>query len=323
MDGRPMNIAVIIVNWNGKKDTLECLESFKKVCFSTYELIVVDNGSSDDSAEEIRKFFPEITLLKTGENLGFSGGNNVGIHYALTTRAEAILLLNNDTVVDAELLRAFEGGFHSDPRIGILGAKIYLFDAPEHFDHFGGNWNRKKANFDLMGHRLPDDKVTWEDAKEIDYVCGCALMARRAVFEKVGLLEPRFFLYWEESDFCYRAKKNGFKIMTCPRAKVWHKVGASIKAKSSAHYFWWRNRLLWIERNCSFWEKVRLLVTLLLPEIFKLYKLKFLKKLQLLFFSNSARKARYRYYAAATQGVEDYLFRRFGNAPPWIYTNEK
>jgi GT2 family glycosyltransferase len=317
-----MKVAVVIVNYNGKHITLECLKSFEKVSYPFFELIVVDNGSRDDSAAAIRSHFPHVTLFETGENLGFSGGNNIGILYALKTAADYILLLNNDTIVDPHCLQAFVTSFQKHPNAGILGAKIYRFDFPDQFDHFGGMWNRSKAQFDLIGHRIVDDHCSWEEEKEVDYVCGCALMAKREVFERIGLLEPRFFLYWEESDFCFRAKKIGFKVFTCPQAKVWHKISASIQSKTYATYFWWRNRLFWVERNCSLREKMKISLFVFLPEIFKLYKLKMLRKLQLLFFATHERRERYLYYRAACQGVQDYLLRRFGKGPDWLYAKE-
>lgn len=303
---------IIVLNWNGKKDTIACLESLKKVK-GDFETIVVDNGSTDHSPSAIRTLFPHITLIETGKNLGFAEGNNVGIRYAMERGAKTLFLLNNDTIVDPEILNAFHSTFQKYPEAGILGAKNYLFDSPNQFDHFGGMWNKKRANFDMVGHRIFDDGISWEEEKTLDYVCGCSFFVKREVIEKVGLLEAKFFLIWEESDFCFRAKKRGFLSMTCPKAKIWHKVSASFSGKPQSTYFWWRNRLLWIERNCSRAEKWTISFTILLPEILKILKLTFLKSLQNLFSPTPERQMRQLRYRAALSGVKDYLLRRFGN----------
>ena len=181
--------------------------------------------------------------------MGFAEGNNVGIRFALEKGADFILLLNNDTIVDPQLLAAFINTSKNNPKAGIFGAKIYLYDHPHQFDHFG-EIGIAKRNFDLIGNRIFDDDISWELEREIDYACGAALFIKREVFEKIGLLEPKFFLIWEESDFCFRARRRGFTTLIAPQAKIWHKVSASFCGKPHSTYFWWRNRLLWIERNC-------------------------------------------------------------------------
>jgi GT2 family glycosyltransferase len=310
-------ISIVLLNWNGKTDTLHCLDSLTQVTSPPFETILVDNGSSDDSVAAIRERFPRICIIETGNNLGFAAGNNVGIREALHRGADFILLLNNDTLVDPNLLNAFLMTAQDNPHAGILGAKNYLLHAPDQLDHFGGLWNRKKGQFDLIGYRLFDDGKSWEEPLELDYVCGCSLFSRREVFETIGLLEEKFFLIWEESDFCVRARRAGFAVMTAPQAKIWHKVSASFKSKPQATYFWWRNRLLWIERNCALREKSSLLFRVLIPEIFKLWKRNILKTTQLhLFPSKTKEPERLRqlhHYRAALRGVKDYCLRRFGN----------
>lgn len=320
-------IFIIVLNWNGKNDTLECLASLRKLAYGNFQTVVVDNGSKDGSVEVIRQQFSEITLIETRENLGFAEGNNVGIRHALKNEADAILLLNNDTVADPQMLDAFASSMNEHPYAGILGAKIYLFEERNKFDHLGGRWNAKKASFDLIGLRQVDDGKNWEKMEAVDYVCGAALLARREVFETVGLLEPKFFLIWEESDFCFRAKKAGFNTMTCPKAIIWHKVSASmVGGKPHSTYFWWRNRLLWIERNCTKLEKFRIFLMILFPDILHIYKLHMLKTFQLYLLkiirpreNLKKRKEKILKYKAALHGVRDYFFRRFGNGPSWIY----
>jgi GT2 family glycosyltransferase len=321
---------IIILNWNGKHDTIECLHSLATVKGSHIETVVVDNGSTDGSAATIRELFPHVTVLETGSNLGYAEGNNVGIRYALKHGGCDVLLLNNDTVVDPDILESFRKAMQDHPAAGILGGKILLYSERDTFDHFGGKWNKKKGQFDLVGFRQIDDGQSWEEIQPIDYACGCVLFIRREVFEKVGLLEPDFFLIWEEADFCFRTRKAGYGVMICPQAKLWHKVSASfVGGKPHSTYFWWRNRLLWIERNCSLWERCSLFLRVVIPDVLHLYKLKILKTIQLkllTFFrpqdDHKKRKERILKYTAALQGVRDYLRRKFGNGPEWIYTKK-
>lgn len=327
MSNNTPKIAVILLNWNGCNDTLACLESLKAVTYPSLEIIVVDNGSKDDSVFHIFKRFPEIKLIETGKNLGFAEGNNVGIRAALQNSPDFVFLLNNDTIVAPDVFEGFVTTFSQFPKVGILGAKILLFDQKEIIDHLGGNWDKKTGTFAFVGQRKKENAIE-NHPQEIDYVCGAGMMIKKEVIEKIGLLEPRYFLIWEESDFCFRAKKAGFVTMTCPKSKIWHKVSASfVGGKPHSTYFWWRNRLLWIERNCPLSEKWRLSFTVLLPEIFHLLKIKILKECQLFLFrpfSNPSkcqeRKKKLLNNKAALCGVRDYFFRRFGNGPSWIYT---
>ncbi len=303
-------IAILILNWNGKKETLPCLETVLKIRYPNFVPIVVDNGSSDDSVPAIRKAFPDILLLETGQNLGYAGGNNAGIEYALKQGFEWIFLLNNDTFVEENLLDEM---MKPSASYQIIGAKPYAYPYTGKLDHLGGKWNPKKGLFDLIGLGKTDQELSWDGT--LDYVTGCSIFIHRSVFERIGLLEPKFFLLWEESDFCMRAKRAGFHIGVAEGAKILHKGSASFTG-GTAHstYFWWRNRLLWIERNCSRKEKL-FLFFVLLPEVIKLHRHLLLK---LLFPKKNQEKIRR--YKAAICGIHDYIRRRFGSGPSWIFS---
>ncbi len=301
-------VAIIILNWNGKNDTLACLDSIQQLTYPHIEVIVVDNGSTDDSTAALRT--RPITLIEARENLGFAEGNNIGIRYAMEHHADFLFLLNNDTTVAPDIIERFLEQFHSHPSAGILGAKIFLYDKRDTLDHLGGMWNPKRGEFDYIGFRQNPDG--FQTPQELDYVCGAGLIIKRSVIEAVGVLEPRFFLIWEESDFCFRARRAGFKTLSCPTAKLWHKVSASfIGGKPHSTYFWWRNRLLWIERNCSKKEKWSLYLRIIIPEILRMLK-------RALPFRQELLKNR-----AALCGVRDYFLRRFGNGPSWIYKKDR
>ena len=298
------NVYIILVNWNGLNDTLECIASLKNLDFTNYKIVVVDNGSLEDPTNALDA---DVIILKTYQNLGFAEGNNVGIRYALAKGADAIWLLNNDTVVKPDALSAFVNQMDQS---SIMGSKLMCYHERDHFDHLGGLWNSQRGYFDLIavGEK---DTGQYDKPLSIDYVCGASLFAKRQVFEAVGMLEPRFFLYWEESDWCWRAKKKGFTTMTCPQSTVYHKGSASmVGGKPFQTYYDWRGRLLWIKRHCSKKEKLRLYKKVIAPEILKLYRHRWLKKLQS-FLGKSKHTALPR-LEAAIAGIKDHTYGRGG-----------
>ena len=266
-------VFVIIVNWNGWKDTIVCLESLTKVhtTYATLEIIVVDNGSTNDSVSQISKKFPEITLLETGENLGFTGGNNLGMRYACRHGADFVWLLNNDTFVDSNVLSAINA--FNNPAVGICGSKIYF--APErefHHDRYaksergkvlwyaGGNvdWANMYAS-----HRGVDevDHGQYDETEETAFITGCSMMIKRSVIDRIGFLDDRYYLYMEDLDFCLRATKAGFNLFYVPSSVLWHvNAGSSARPGNPLHeYYFTRNRLLLGFRYASMRTKLALL----------------------------------------------------------------
>lgn len=306
-------IGILLLNWNGKRDTLECLESLRHLTYPHCEIIVVDNGSTDDSLQALRSL--PITLLETGANLGFAGGNNIGIEYALKHSFDWIFLLNNDTTVAPDILDRLLDAASAQPNAKLLGAKILRYDKPQVIDHLGGTWNASLAEFVSPENGLLDDG-THDAMKSVDYACGAALFIHRSVFLAIGLLETRYFLFWEESDFCYRAKRAGFEVWTAPKAKVWHKVSSSFQGgKPHMHYYWWRSRLLFVARNFTPRERRRLYRRVLLPDIFKALRHSLLRLPSALV---ATRRPKLKRTLAGLTGIYHYLRRRFGPCPAWI-----
>ncbi|MEK9143668.1 MAG: glycosyltransferase family 2 protein [Patescibacteria group bacterium] len=251
-------VAIILVNWNGKKDTLACLASLKVLSpqSSVLSTIVVDNDSTDDSVAVIKKNFPDIEVIKNNKNLGFSGGNNVGIRRALEWGADYVWLLNNDTSVDKNSLTALVDAF-ADRRIGIAGSKIYFapgreFHKARYADkergrvlwYAGGliDWENMYAS-----HRGVDevDNGQYDRTQETPFVTGCSMMVKREVFGKIGLLDEKFFAYLEDLDFCLRAKQVGYKLFYVPQSIIWHNNAGSSGVGSATHqYYMTRNRLI-------------------------------------------------------------------------------
>ena len=261
-------VFIIILNWNGYKDTIECLDSLKNLDYPNYEIVVVDNNSTDDSVIRIKQTLggsdpprgvrPPHKLIVNKSNLGFSGGNNVGIQYALENGADDILLLNNDTVVEPNFLKKLivtaenKTLVGSDPpRVGILGPRINYFEQKDLVWFNGGKFGWPlKYNYHL-DFRNKESEIKNLNPREVSFITGACMLVKRAVFEKIGLLDERFFLYFEDMDFCLRAKKAGFNIVVVPEAKIYHKVSATTsKIKNPIiWYYHIRNYLLLVRKN--------------------------------------------------------------------------
>lgn len=220
-------IAVIVLNWNGLADSRECLNSLLAAPNRDVRFYVVDNASSDGSVEALRQEFGDrIALIENSENLLYAGGNNAGIRRALDDGCTHLLLLNNDTIVDARLLDELSAAAE---RWGdaILCPKIYFADPPDMLWYAGGSLDLSRATFLHRGHGQ-SDRGQFDVEEPTGWVTGCALFASRRVFENVGLLDESLGLYNEDVDFCLRAARLGFPMVYVPRGRIWHKVSASV-----------------------------------------------------------------------------------------------
>jgi GT2 family glycosyltransferase len=226
-DTAPPSVAVIVLTWNGRDLTLDCLDSLAKVSTPGVRIIVVDNASSDGTAEAIRsRFGTRVPVLVNPRNLGYAGGNNVGIEHALAAGAAFILLLNNDTVVDPVFLDEMLRDMAANPEAGIAGPKTYFLSPPDRIWFAGGEISLWKGTARHVGIRATD-RGQYDTAREVGYVSGCALFARAAVFERIGMLDTGYRAYFEDADFCMRAHAAGFAVRYVPTAKVWHRISAS------------------------------------------------------------------------------------------------
>lgn len=301
-------VFIIILNWNGLQDTLECLESVFKLTYENFEVAVVDNGSQDDSVSVIQNNFPNIRLILNTENLGYAGGNNVGIRYALGQNAEYIWLLNNDTVVETDALTNMVAEAEKDPSVGIAGSKIYYYNCPKKiwFTYTKIDWSRGISNHIGIGDT---DIGQYDHVKDVDRVTGCSMLVKKDVCDKVGLFDERFFLYAEEVEWCVRARKAGFKCIFTPLSIVYHKVGASIKKNwfTIFSYYNTRNMLQTVRKNFSFpWREIYILNIVIL-KVWSLRK-EIMKALIVCF----TRTQKYSYNLSAILGILDFLRGRMG-----------
>lgn len=291
-------ISIIILNWNGPEDTIECLESVYKINYPNYDIIVVDNGSKDDSIKKFKEYFKgeikiesnffdfsdenkpitmfeyletdfkrfdddyarfnslnpnnRAILIKNLDNKGYAEGNNVGIRFVSKyLNSDYTLILNNDVVVDPEFLNELTIAAESEPDIGILGPASLNYFKPDNVYSMGA-----KVNFWIGSWKpLETGKYSNERAKtiiDVDFVGGAAFMIKNEVLNKIGLFYSPYFANWEETDYCMKAKKNGFRVISVPNSKIWHKVSSSISLTNPDRIYWiLRNNIIFMRRNAK------------------------------------------------------------------------
>lgn len=318
-------VYVVILNWNGKFDTLECLASVESLSYPNFQVVVVDNCSNDGSVAAIHAAFPQFLVLVNNKNLGYAGGNNVGIRHALENNAEFILVLNNDTIVSPELISQLLLGATQYPKAGILGARLLYHDRPDIVWFDNAKWNASLNHFEYPGQNENVSSLGVSD-HDTDYVCGAALFIRSVAVQQIGLMDERYYLVWEEVDWCYRAREAGWQCIVIPQALVWHKVGSSFGGEASPlrTYFSIRNALLWYGRYPGTRAFLRLLGKHL-PKAFPAFVVSKNKNHRLTkriwwalcdWFSAEQHPQQW----ATRRAILDYFFKRLGNCPDRVRT---
>ena len=244
-------LSIILVNYRRSADTVDCLASLRTSTFKDFHAYVVDNASGDDSILRVRHGFPEVTVLENPANIGFGGGNNVGIARAIADNAALILLLNNDTVVNPHTLAGLVAAMDSHPEAGVVGAKIHYYDQPNLLWFAGGVLHPDAGSVRHRGIK-EQDTGQFDLLQPSDFITGCCLLFRREVYDRIGGLDSAYFAYYEDADFCLRARRAGFTILYEPAASLLHKVSSTSAWDSNVYlYFNLRNRLLFLRKNSS------------------------------------------------------------------------
>lgn len=283
-------IYIIILTFNNEK-TIEALLSSLSVFKSGFKIIVVDNKSSDKTISKVKKY-PQIILIENKKNIGFSAGNNIGIKYALNKKADIVFLLNPDTVVHKDFLRNFDVSTKKLLESNdIIGTKVFSEDGK--IWSIGGMVDKKRYSSYLLGYGQKDSNKD-DFTMKIDYVSATAIFIKKEVFEKIGFLKEDYFLYYEDVDFCQRARKSGFKLAIDKNISIIHKASSSVGKNSPVmQYYMARNHMLFVERFAPLTIKIRELVRL--PKT--IYQARN-KKHELI-------------------GIGDYFLRRFGKSAYW------
>lgn len=242
-------VAIILINLNQEIHTQECIESLRKVTYKPIDIILIDNCSVDGSGDRLRIDFPDVIFHQTKENLGFAGGNNAGIKIALEHNADYIMLLNNDTIVDPDFIQPLIEYAQKNPDCGSQSCKIYFYSKPNTFWYAGGIFNVHKA---LGKHRgmFETDQRQYDDIMDIDFATGCMMFTTREVIEKIGLLDEDFFIYFEDADWCLRARSHGMRCIYNPKSKIWHKVSVTNRIDSPFYlYLTMRNKIFILRKH--------------------------------------------------------------------------
>jgi GT2 family glycosyltransferase len=236
-------VVAVILNTNRRDDTLECLESLMASTHRTQLALVLDNQSTDGSVPAIHTRFPSVEVIELRENKGYAGNNNVGIQAALERGADWVFVLNEDTVLAPTCVRELLSVANADASIGIVGPLVYHHDEPRVIQSAGGGLSDRWEGFH-HGQNEPDIG-RFQEPHSVQWITGCGILVRRAVIEQIGGIDERFFIYWEETEWCLRARKAGWRIVQVPAAKMWHKgVQRVYRPKPSVTYYATRNRLL-------------------------------------------------------------------------------
>jgi GT2 family glycosyltransferase len=293
---------VVVLCWNGRDDTSACLDSVLRLEYPNRRVVVVDNGSSDDTVAMVRTHFPWVGIVENGQNLGYAGGNNVGIKYALGEKIEYVFVLNNDTVLDRGCVTELVADLETHPQAAAAAPKSYFFDAPETL-YFAGGKIKPDGDTVHLGAGETDGPAFGASC-ETEWLTGCAIMFRADALIKVGLFHPDYFLVYEDSDWSLRARRAGFELRFAAQAKLWHKVSRSFGNNGSPFYFYYytRNACLWIERNHPLAQRPRLMYRAVRRAV----------RYATLADGTVLADDRYRARRAVWHGLSDYLLRRFG-----------
>ena len=224
-----MRLFAVVLSWNGREDTLAALGSLHGI-----ETICVDNGSTDGSAEAVAKRFPEVELIRTGVNLGFAAGNNVGIRRALDRGADWIVLLNNDAFVEGGFADALAAAAARHPDAGILACKVYVADPPDVLWYAGGSFHPLLGYSGRVRGAGKRDDGSFDQETDVDWATGAALAVSRDAIAGAGLLDEELFAYLEDVDWSLRIRAAGLRVVFTPTARAWHKVSASTGGPASA-----------------------------------------------------------------------------------------
>jgi GT2 family glycosyltransferase len=241
------HVWAIVLNWNRPDDTHTCVASLVQSDYPTLSILVVDNGSDDEQAQKLKVDDLGAEVLWLSSNLGFAEGNNQGIRYALERGADFVLLLNNDTTVDARMISELVAVAEGDPSVGVVGPVIYYSEAPD-LVWFAGMRFRRGLYVVRRGLHL---RPPLKRAEEVDFVSGCGMLVCRSLVARIGLLSSDYFMYYEDLDYCVRARQAGFRLLCATQARMWHAVSTSTGGVDSPlkQYYQVKSSLIFYRRH--------------------------------------------------------------------------
>jgi GT2 family glycosyltransferase len=305
--GNPVpSVTIVILNWNNAPDTLECLASVLKLTYLNFNVIVVDNGSEDGSINVIEEKFPEITYIKLSTNLGYAGGNNVGLQWALQEGTDYVMVLNNDTILDPNMLTELVKVAEGNTKIAMVGPLMYC-TAPHNYLFAAGSfilW--KKGSLNHRGLFQPaNDHIYLKRPEPVDFIVGCCVLVRSRVIKSIGYLNQDYYLNFEDVEWGLMSHRFGYEVWFVPQAVMWHKVSATLGLASPTNtYYMTRNALLFFWKNASSLERWISLINIISRTIRTIIAWTIKRKYQ----THDYKKKR----AANFLAIRDFLTGRFG-----------
>lgn len=264
----PPHVTFVVVNWNQRQLTLDCLASLREQRYLPFNIVLVDNGSEDDSVAAVRAVFPEVIIRENGANLGVAAANNVGIQFALDNGADLIFLLNNDTVVAPDMLDHLVAVVESEATLASAGPTMLYFGAPETIWCAGNRVNRLTGKPRALYAGQTLNAVAGLKPLPVDFIASCAVLIKAQAFRDVGLMDERYFIYFDETDWFFRASTRGWRHVYVSEARMWHKVSATMGTVSPASdYYMWRNALLFVSMNFRGFFKVTAATTIIVRSL--------------------------------------------------------
>ena len=240
----------VVLAYNAVDLTLACIESLRRQDYPHLDILVVDNASSDGTAGILAERFPDVGVLALSENLGYAGGNNLGMRHALQQGADLLFLVNNDTRFESNCVSKLVAEMIVAPHCGVVGPMVYTWDGWSTISSAGGEVDWRHADAINVGAGEVD--TGQYGARSVDFINGCAIMVSREAVERVGLIDERFFMYWEETDWCRRIAAAGFDVRFQPAARMQHKAPLAWEGQSAlALYYAGRNRMLFFARHAK------------------------------------------------------------------------
>ncbi|WP_170104041.1 glycosyltransferase family 2 protein [Methanosphaera cuniculi] len=272
-------VSIILLNWNGEKDTVECLKSLRKLDYQDYVIYLVDNDSRESSLKYIEKYLNEssynsdiitsddlnmyqkpddvnLIFILNHENAGFAGGNNVALNYLIDNPevTDYVLLLNNDTIIKPNLIDALLDKLHTDEKIGFIGVPHYYYDNPDKLQTIGGGF---------IDIKHAEAIACMEDKDEFDFITGSCIFMPIEVLKQIGSLPEDYFMYWEDVDWSTNARNHGYKLVITTDTSIYHKEGASIKSYKRIYYHT-RNRIWYMRKYTNSIKYYKFLVYMIL-----------------------------------------------------------
>jgi GT2 family glycosyltransferase len=245
------HVAVVVLSWNGRDETLACLASLNRVDYEPLSVIVVDNASQDRSADAVAAEFPSAILVRNEENLGYAGGMNAGLDAARERGSDAFLLLNNDVEVDPAFVGALVEEAGRRPEAAALCSKIFFADSPDLIWYAGARFDpRKGYNGRHIGYGEHDSE-RFQGVAETERACGAAMLIPRTALDEVGVFDESLFAYAEDTEWSLRARERGRSLLVVPASRIWHKISSASGGEGSptALYYSVRNTLTVCERH--------------------------------------------------------------------------